>query len=1082
MKRIFAFLSIIILAVVLIYPQQSTAKSPEKMSYQAVIRDNNDHLVVNHVVGLKISILHKSLVGNSVYTETQNPKTNDNGLLTLEIGMGTLVTGEFAEINWADGPYFIRTEVDPTGSSNYTISGTRQLLSVPYALHAQTAERLTVPVIETDPIYLESQSAKINSTDINNLSHLSGVNTGDQDLSEKVDKETGKGLSTNDYSDVDMAKVANLSGVNTGDQNITDMTHTNRVALNAVSGTNTGDQDLSSFASRAELNLKVDKETGKSLSSNDYTNVDAAKVANLSGVNSGDQDLSFLATQLALNLKVDKVTGKGLSTNDYSNSDVAKVGNLSGVNTGDQDIVAMTHANRVALDAVKGINTGDQDLSGLATKTELNLKVDKVLGKGLSTNDYTSAEQLKLGGIEVGAKVNVQSDWTQTDITADDYIKNKFDTLSLSRRINSISSIHDHDGDTKIQVEESPDQDIIHFKILGKERWTMIGARFEPHSTGRSVFVGEEAGYSDDLTYNRNVFLGYRAGNKNLTGDNNTSIGDQSLFTNSAGIGNVAIGSNAGYSTTGSGNVFLGYQAGYNETGSNKLYIENSNSATPLIYGDFENDKVRINGELAVSNSVVFEGSGTFPNLTVRGAGTVAGKHVALFENTSGGDGDGIKIKLGKASANNGLPVFDLGISAAEVDKIRDLINCNYSGNKITLLGEIVAEGLIIDTQTIGGLAVGVGNLVTGFINSQLHLPFSFPSIPIVPKVTVFPGYYLSIPNIDFGIGFRMGMPNIDIAKVEIGPYGISSFPLLPVIPNISLSALPGNIQEINITDLNFWGIPNICFTDMVSDPLDNNNEFIQFADKNDVHMGAVKAQSVSNWVSNYLNPMFLYSLKGALTSTLDKKHAQYHFRGKISEALSSYPKIGVEYSSGSGDYAEWLERSNPAEIISAGDIVAVKAGKITKDLSNAEQVMAVSSNPIVLGNVPPEGKVNLGNNIAFMGQIPVKIIGPCNTGDYIVGNNEIQGYGLAIKPENMTIENFNMIVGRAWETNPNSGAMTINTVIGVHNAAFLNVLKRYEQKISDTEAHLESMESKIDRLTGLITNIDKSNMVTLSK
>jgi hypothetical protein len=115
------------------------AQSPEKMSYQALIRDNNNQLVTNHAVGMKISILQGSATGTAVYVETHISSTNANGLVSLEIGNGTPVTGTFAAINLANGPYFIKTETDPAGGTNYTITGTSQLLSVPYALYAKTA-------------------------------------------------------------------------------------------------------------------------------------------------------------------------------------------------------------------------------------------------------------------------------------------------------------------------------------------------------------------------------------------------------------------------------------------------------------------------------------------------------------------------------------------------------------------------------------------------------------------------------------------------------------------------------------------------------------------------------------------------------------------------------------------------------------------------------------------------------------------------------------------------------------------------------------------------------------------------------
>ncbi|MFA6261782.1 MAG: hypothetical protein WC760_09955 [Bacteroidia bacterium] len=113
-----------------------SAQSPHKMSYQAVVRNSTFNLVVNTNVGMKISILQGSATGTVVYSETQLPKTNINGLASLEIGSGTVVAGNMATINWGAGPFFIKTETDPAGGTNYTIVSTTQFLSVPYALYA----------------------------------------------------------------------------------------------------------------------------------------------------------------------------------------------------------------------------------------------------------------------------------------------------------------------------------------------------------------------------------------------------------------------------------------------------------------------------------------------------------------------------------------------------------------------------------------------------------------------------------------------------------------------------------------------------------------------------------------------------------------------------------------------------------------------------------------------------------------------------------------------------------------------------------------------------------------------------------
>jgi uncharacterized protein (TIGR02145 family) len=110
------------------------AQAPNKMSYQAVIRNNSNALVTDQTVGMRISILQGSASGSSVYVETQAPITNSNGLVSIEIGGGTVVSGNFSSINWGNGPYFCKTETDPNGGITYSITGTSQLLSVPYAL------------------------------------------------------------------------------------------------------------------------------------------------------------------------------------------------------------------------------------------------------------------------------------------------------------------------------------------------------------------------------------------------------------------------------------------------------------------------------------------------------------------------------------------------------------------------------------------------------------------------------------------------------------------------------------------------------------------------------------------------------------------------------------------------------------------------------------------------------------------------------------------------------------------------------------------------------------------------------------
>jgi hypothetical protein len=137
MKKLYTILAVLFLTA------SAFAQAPEKMSYQAVVRDSGDALVTSQPVGMQISILQTTATGTAVYVETQTPTTNVNGLVSLEIGTGTVVSGDFTTIDWSTDSYFIKTETDPAGGTTYTITGTSQLMSVPFALYAKTSGSAT---------------------------------------------------------------------------------------------------------------------------------------------------------------------------------------------------------------------------------------------------------------------------------------------------------------------------------------------------------------------------------------------------------------------------------------------------------------------------------------------------------------------------------------------------------------------------------------------------------------------------------------------------------------------------------------------------------------------------------------------------------------------------------------------------------------------------------------------------------------------------------------------------------------------------------------------------------------------------
>jgi hypothetical protein len=154
------------------------SQAPQRMAYQSIIRNTGGSLVVSSAIGVKVSILRDSETGTVVYQETFNGSTNENGLLTLEIGGGTPVSGTFSAIDWTTGIYFVKTETDPAGGTNYSITGIGQLLSVPYAFYAAgTPNQGKTSIVLTGDITNAEAAAQIARESGYNTENILIINT-----------------------------------------------------------------------------------------------------------------------------------------------------------------------------------------------------------------------------------------------------------------------------------------------------------------------------------------------------------------------------------------------------------------------------------------------------------------------------------------------------------------------------------------------------------------------------------------------------------------------------------------------------------------------------------------------------------------------------------------------------------------------------------------------------------------------------------------------------------------------------------------------------------------------------------------
>lgn len=193
----------------------------------------------------------------------------------------------------------------------------------------------------------------------------------------------------------------------------------------------------------------------------------------------------------------------------------------------------------------------------------------------------------------------------------------------------------------------------------------------------------------------------------------------------------------------------------------------------------------------------------------------------------------------------------------------------------------------------------------------------------------------------------------------------------------------------------------------------------------------------------------------------------------------------GVTYASGAGDYAEYLLRENIGEEMTYGDIIGIKGGKISKNLIGAERIMVVSYKPIVLGNMPQKNKEDQYEKVAFMGQVPVKVYGKTNIGDYIIPSGKNDGIGIAIAPENIKTNQIKDIVGTAWAEN-NDGFNLINVAVGINRNDNNFILENLENKVNEQAKEISYLKSQIENILNSLkqgtTVAHKEEVVTNTK
>lgn len=510
----------------------SFAQAPESFKYQSVIRDASGNIQANQPVGLQIVIEQGSFGGTAVYTETFTTTTNSYGLVNLEIGTGT-TSDDLSLVDWSNGPYFVEISLDITGGTSYSVMGTSELLSVPYALYAKSAETVANDMVDdadADPTN-EIQDLQLSG---NTLTITNNGSATMIDLSVYLDNTD------------------------------TQLTETEVDAYVANNGYLTSEVDGSITNEIQDLNLNGNILTITNNGS--ATNIDLSMYLDNTDTQLTESEVdAFVANNGYLTTEVDgSITNEIELPTGGSNGQVLQTdgsGNYSWVNqTVDTDTdTQLSEAQVDTYVANNGYLTSEVDGSVTNEIQVLSINYDTIF---LSNGGYV---KLPAGVKEINDLLDGISDGSSTYLGTDAGIaSNLSDNRNVGVGTSSLLSVAGGSYNVAVGYQSLK-------SLLNTSYNTAVGYQALWGSTGgnQNTAIGSNA-----LTYNTtgggNTAVGVSSLRNCSTGASNTSVGTGSMYYNVGGGSNVAMGMNSLQSNTGgSNNVAIGTLALFNNTTGN---------------------------------------------------------------------------------------------------------------------------------------------------------------------------------------------------------------------------------------------------------------------------------------------------------------------------------------------------------------------------------------------------------------------------------------------------------------------------------------------------------------------------------
>ncbi|GAB5398660.1 MAG: hypothetical protein Aureis2KO_02450 [Aureisphaera sp.] len=1107
----------------------ATYAQTDGLHYQAVIIDPNvqelpgnnatGNILPNTDVTLRFTIFNAA--GSREYTEIQNTRTDAYGLVNVIIGQGQPQGANlFTEIFWDGTRKDLKVEIQFDG--RFTDLSSQSLTFIPYAFHRDIIATGTMNV--DGNVFFGGNLVVEGTTDLND--RLSVNNESPTQLSGSLTVDGATNL--NNTLDVNNESPTHLTGILNVDLE-TQLRSTLEVDGATVLNDNLrveGATDLNSTldvdgATNLNSTLEVDGATrlNSTLAVQDATELNSTlDVDGATTINNTLDVTNASPTRLTGTLTVDGVTNLNDDVNINNNSSLNVSGDLvvQGTTLFEDDLTVDGDTN---LNGILNVNNNSPtNLSGT-----LNVTDATTLGSSLAVDGPTNLESelnvnnqspTNLSGsltVDLGTELNSSlsvNNGSPTFLSGTldvDGAMNLNNNLTVNGVTNLNSFVFVNNGaptnlSGRLNVSGDTDMDgtlIVDGTTTLNEGLTVANGR-ETYLTGTMVVDGES-------TLNNSLEVTNQSPT-NLTGtltvDEATAL-NNSLDVTNASPTNLTGTLNVDGVTTLNNNLDVLNGSDTKLTGA--LTVDGTtdlNNNLSVLNGSETNlsGVLNVTGETTLGNTLTVAGATTVNNdLTVTGNTFLGNLNtetinivsdnpgaIATFNNTNTGNGDGIIIKLGKFHG-----AYREDTNTIVNDFPNPIINTSQASGSIYKDGFDFIQGKLqnggtIDVNSVlaelpGFAKTAAINYISNFVFQRMNaptnqggmgLPIPFPNLT-VPSTNIIP----DSPPV-FG-GYDIPFVGVSIPEWDIPRVDLPNIPIPIPLPDLS-NYLPALSPTLPVSGFANIAVPDVPFTTDSGYPFQNTltkeNEYVTFLDVDDRKTGTIRAQSMEDFVNNtVLDNLYVLNVLSGFVG-VDPADVAATGGVYITNFIDELNKVGVEYSSGNGDYAEWLERKDPMEYLTTGDIVAVEGGKITKDLSNVEQIMVVSHRPIVLGNIPEEGKEHLGNNIAFMGQVPVKVMGPVNTGDYIVAHPTLPGYGQAKSQAEMTAEDFKLSVGRSWEQNLNEGPKMVNTVVGVHNGDWVSIMKKMQQKQRAYEEQFKAIEAKVNALDKKANDLLENN------